>query len=107
MVWLVADRVDIWHVATPLPLSNCPPALEQLIGFTPSLKVTVPVGGPGTDVADEIVKVNVTFCVTVDGFSDEVSVAVVPDLLITCGLAFWPPAAVIVAVLVSKLPSPL
>src|SRR3982751_4442612 len=99
MVWLVAVRDAVWQVAIPLPLSTCPPAFEQLIGVAPSLKVTVPVGGPGTEVAEEMLKVNVMFCVTVAGLSEEVSVAFVPDLLIVCVNAEL--------VLGSKLPSPL
>ena len=47
--------------------------------FTPSLKVTVPVGGPGTDVAEATVAVKVTFWLKNDGFSDDVTVVVVPD----------------------------
>jgi hypothetical protein len=99
MVWLVAVRDEVWQVAMPLPLSTCPPAFEQVIVAAPSLKVTVPVGGPGTEVADEIVKVNVMFCVTVAGFSEETRVAFVPDFE-----TVWVNAELVLG---SKLPSPL
>src|SRR2546429_5683802 len=99
MVCEPAASVEIWHVATP-PLSVCPPAFAQVIGLMPSLNVTVPVGGPVTEVDEATVAVKVTFWLTNDGLSDDVTVVVVPDWLTT-----WPPAKV--PVLGSKLPSPL
>jgi hypothetical protein len=45
----------------PLPFSVWPPAFEQVIVAAPSLNVTFPVGGPGTEVADVIVNVKVMF----------------------------------------------
>src|SRR6266446_6066838 len=98
MVCGPAASVEIWHVATP-PLNVWPPAFEQVIVLMPSLKVTVPVGGPVTEVFEVTVAVKVTFWLTNDGFKDEVTAVVVPDWLTT-----WPPAKV--PVLGSKLPSP-
>src|SRR6266487_1517325 len=100
MVCAPAISVEIWQVATPLPVSVWPPALEQVIVLMPSLTVTVPVGGPGSEVEEATVAVKVTFWLTNDGFSDDVTVVVVPDWLTT-----WPPANV--PVLGSKLPSPV
>ena len=68
----------------------------------PSLKVTVPVGGPVTEVAELTVAVYVTCCVGVDGFAEDPSTVVVFDLFTTCGLP-----VIAVPVLELKLVSPL
>ena len=89
-------------MATPL-LSVWLPPVQVIVLIGPplneSLNVIVPVGGPGTDVDEATVAVKVTFWLTKDGFSDELTVVVVPDLLTVCTEA--------VLVLGSKFPSPL
>src|ERR1043165_1800377 len=98
MLWLPAASVAIWQVATP-ELKVWPPAFEQVMGFAPSLKVIVPVGGPELPPVEATVAVNVTFCVTNDGLREETTVTVVPLCVTVC----------VKAALVegSKLPSPL
>lgn len=51
------------------------------IGLPPSRNVTVPVGVPDPGATGETVAVNVTDCPKTDGFTDEVTVVVVPSLL--------------------------
>jgi hypothetical protein len=78
------SSVEVWQVATPLLSVWTPvPPFVQVIVVPLSLKVAVPAGGPVTAVADATVAVNVTFCPALDGFEEEETVVVVPDLLTT------------------------
>jgi hypothetical protein len=88
-------------LAQPLPAGQEPPDVSATGApklVAPSWNWTVPVGGvtPPVEVTSAV---NVTFCVTRDGLSEEVTTVVVPFCVTVCVNA--------ALVLGSKLPSPL
>src|SRR6185312_12356487 len=83
MLWVAAVSALVLHAAVLLlPLPASATALQPLIEFAPSLKLTLPVG-----LVPATVAVNVTLVPTVEGFFELASVVVVgagPALLTTC-----------------------
>ena len=86
MLCVAAVSALVLHAAVRLlPLPASPMALQPLIEFAPSLKLTLPVG-----LLPAMVAVNVTLVPTVDGFFELASVVVVcvgPTALTTCDRA--------------------
>jgi len=73
MLWVAAVSALVLHAAVLLlPLPASATALQPLIEFAPSLKLTLPVG-----LVPAMVAVNVTLVPTVDGFFELTSVVVV------------------------------
>ena len=89
MVWLPTVRADVVQVAVPLPFSGT--AVQPEIEMVLFVNATVPVGVPDPPTG-ETVAVNVTDWFTVEGFTDEITAAVVfpavpvPVNGIDCGL---------------------